>query len=34
MLLITLGGSLLENFLTSNGKIKAGEGTVRADENV
>ena len=33
MLLGTLGASLLENLLTGKGTIKAGEGTIRAEQN-
>ena len=32
MLLGILGASLLENLLTGKGKIRAGEGTIRADQ--
>ena len=33
MLLGTLGASLLGNLLTGKGTIKAGEGTIRAEQN-
>ena len=33
MLLGTLGASLLENLLTIKGTIRAGEGTIRADQD-
>ena len=33
MLLGTLGASLLRNLLTGKGTIKAGEGTIRAEQN-
>ena len=33
MLLGILGASLLENLLTSKGKIRAGEGTFRAGQD-
>ena len=33
MLLGTLGASLLANLLTGTGKIRAGEGTIRAGKN-
>ena len=34
MLLGTLGASLLGNLLAGKGVMRAGEGTIRADENV
>ena len=34
MLLGTLGASLLGNILTGKGKIRAGEGTIRADQDL
>ena len=33
MLLGTLGASLLGNLLTSKGRIRAGEDTIRADQD-